>query len=314
MRERVGERGRGGSALWWAALQQVGGVGAGRALRLARIFGSAEAALAAPEAELIARGRLTPVQAAGIKHVAGSLEAVRRALAKWRRCGIHAVAMGEAGYPDSLLDLRTPPPLLYIKGELRRDDSRAVAIVGTREPTPGAELVAAHLARGLAERGFTIVSGLARGIDTAGHNGALESHRGRTIAVLGSGLLRIYPPENAALAERIGTRGCALAEVAPDTEVDRRLLLARDRLQAALSRAVLVIQAHPECGSVVTARHAARCGRLLLGVPWDEPPFREGWQRLAKMGAQPVDLTTDLDELAAAIGASRPRHTQRPLL
>lgn len=175
-------------------------------------------------------------------------------------------------------------------------------------------MMAERLARGLAERGFAIVSGLARGIDTAGHRGALTAKAGRTIAVMGCGLCRIYPPENAGLGEAIVERGCLIAEVPPETEVDRRFLLARDRLQAALSLAVIVVQAHRECGSMVTAGHARYCRRLLLGVPWSVPPFSEGWQRLQKMGGLAVHADSDLDWIAEKIAGHCHRSAQEPLL
>jgi len=309
-----GDRGRGGDRLWWAALSQVEGLGAAGLLRLARAFGSPEAALQASPQELVSHGRLTVQQAQEVKLAAASLPAVEQRIAAWARAGIELIAAGEPGYPLGLTDLKAPPPLLYLRGELRPEDRRAVAVVGTREPTREGELIAERLAQGLAERGLTIVSGLARGIDTAGHRGALAAQAGRTIAILGCGLLRIYPPENAWLAEEIAHRGCLMAEVPPETEVNRRFLLARDRLQAASSRAVIVVQAHRECGSIVTASHARACGRLLLGVPWPRPPFSEGWDRLRKLGAQPVDPEGDLDAVAEQIDFWPGPPGQSPLL
>jgi DNA processing protein len=310
----TGEEGRGGSALAWAALNQIEGIGAGAMLRLARVFGSPEAALGASSQDLVARGHLSLRQAEELKQVAASLDRLRRKTAAWEAQGLALLAMGEESYPSPLLDLRSPPPLLYLRGALMASDSRAVAVVGTREPTPEGTLAAEKLARGMAGRGFTIVSGLARGIDTAGHWGALAVEKGRTIAVLGCGLLRIYPPENGDLAERIVESGCLMAEVPPETEASRRLLLARDRIQAALSLAVIVVQAHAECGSIVTARQARRCQRLLFGVPWEGPPFSEGWQRLRRLGARPIYPDADLDEVAQRIAAHHPSSPQRGLL
>ena len=305
---------RGGDPIWWSALNHVEGIGAATMLRLARAFGSAEAAVNAAPEELVACGRLTPRQAAEVQHVSRGMEALRERIAAWSRAGIKLLAIGDDAYPPSLLDLRTPPPLLYLRGELRPEDGRSVAVVGTREPTAEGEFVAAQLAEGFAVRGFTDVSGLARGIDTAGHRGALGAPAGRTIAALGSGLLRIYPPENAGLAEQIALRGCLLAEVPPETEVNRKYLLARDRIQAALARAVVVVQAHRQCGSIVTASHAVACRRLLFGVPWSDGPFAEGWEKLRRMGAQPINTESDLDQLAHRILTSSPEPPQRRLL
>lgn len=307
------EEGRGGAALWWAAMQQAPGVGAATMLRLARVFGSPEQAVNASAADLMARGGLSEEQAAHIASSVSGMAGLRRRLDLLARQGIAPRSLDEPAYPLGLRDLRSPPPLLYLRGELRAEDVRAVAVVGTREPDQAGRRLARKLAQGFAERGFTVVSGLARGIDTAAHRGALAARTGRTVAVLGSGLLRLYPPENGVLASKIARRGCLLSELPPDTEVDRRSLLARDRIQAALSQAVIVVQAHAECGSIVTARHAKRCGRLLLAVPWDTSPFREGWRKLRSMGADPVGPDTDLDELARRLDGGPEDNPQQAL-
>jgi DNA processing protein len=280
-------------------------------LRLARVFSSPEAAVKASAEDLITRGRLTPPQAVDLKSV--SLKPLRQMISAWSQAGIELLAIGDERYPRSLLDLRTPPSLLYLRGDIRPGDTESVAVVGTRQPNGEGEEIAAKLAQEFAQRGFTDVSGLARGIDTAGHRGALAAPIGRTIAVLGSGLLRIYPPENVGLAENVASRGCVMAEVPPDAEVNRRFLLARDRIQAALSRAVIVVQAHRECGSIVTARHAVTCGRVLLGVPWTHGPFAEGWERLRKMGALPITADSDFDEISDRILTAMPVQMQAPL-
>lgn len=306
----VDRAGGGGEKLWWAAMQQVAGLGASAMLRLTRAFGSPQAALAAPLAELVARGGVSHEQASELRRAAESVDLLRRKIAAWRARGIELVSMEEEAYPANLRDLRSPPPLLYLRGTLRHQDARAVAVVGTREPDRDGARSARRIARELAARGFTIVSGLARGIDTAGHKGALAEEEGRTVSVLGCGLLRIYPPDNTLLANRIVESGCLMAEVPPDTQVERRLLLARDRIQAALSRAVIVVQALRECGSIVTAQQAVRCGRLLYGVPWSSPPFSEGWARLREMGASELSAEADFDAVAAELDAWRrePQH------
>ncbi len=283
--------------MWWAALQQVPGIGASAMLRLARAFGSPRQAVEAPAGELAARGRLSPEQVRWVKSMGDDEAALRSRVQAWRAQGVDLVAIGDEGYPASLLDLRTPPPLLYLSGSLVTRDAKAVAVVGTRAPTLHGAALAHKLGEEFARRGYTVVSGLAQGIDTAGHQGALAAPQGRTIAVLGCGLLRVYPPENSVLAGKIAGRGALVAEVPPDTEVQRSLLLARDRIQAALSMAVVVVQAHAECGSIVTARHALRCRRLLYAVPWPEGPFRDGWDTLRSMGAGEVTADTDLDSL-----------------
>ncbi len=239
---------------------------------------------------------------------------IKRKIEAWRSQGIELVCIGDERYPRRLRDLRTPPPLLYVRGSLLAQDDRAIAVVGTREPDRAGAALARRFGREFASKGFTIVSGLARGIDTAGHGGALGAGQGRTIAVLGCGLLRVYPPENARLASRVAERGCLVSEVPPETEVQAGLLLARDRIQAALSRAVVVVEAHAECGSIVTAKHAVQCGRLLYGAPWDKPPFSDGWRALQSLGALPITADANFDELAAAIDAHVSVPEQPPLL
>ncbi len=303
------EEGRGGDAPWWAAMQQAAGVGPATMLRLARAFGSPEKAVRAPVKELMARGGLSAEQAERIAAALSSIKAVEGRLQRLERSGITPCCIGDPGYPPALLDLPSPPPLLYLRGELD-PTAPAVAVVGTRDPDARGRRTARALAEGLAARGFTIVSGLARGIDTAAHRGALAAEEGRTAAILGCGLLRIYPPENAILAAQISLQGCLVSEVPPETEVDRRLLLARDRLQAALSWAVIVVQAHAECGSIVTARHARRCRRPLYAVPWETPRFHAGWRKLRGLGARPLEPNANLDELAAEIRAHPPRSEQ----
>ena len=314
MDDRGVSRGRGGEGFWWAALQQVPGVGAGTMLRLARAFGSAEAAVRASAEELRGRGKLSARQARGVLAVREAEAALRRRIDGWAAQGIGLLSQEDGRYPESLRVLRSPPPLLYVKGTLEPREARAVAVVGTRSPSREGAAVARKLGRELARRGHTIVSGLARGIDTAGHRGALEAEQGSTIAVLGCGLLRLYPPENSLLAGKVASAGCLMAEVPPETEVRRELLLARDRIQAALSRAVIVVQAHGECGSMVTARHAVRCRRLLYGVPWSEPPFSEGWETLRSMGARPLTGEFDLDSVCAEIDGDSPGPPQERLL
>ncbi|UCC67003.1 MAG: DNA-processing protein DprA [Armatimonadota bacterium] len=315
----VGEERRRGKAapegaLWWAALQEVEGVGAGTMLRLARVFGSAEGAVRASREELIARGGLSGEQADQVMGLRESAGRLRGRVQVWAEAGIELVGMDDARYPGGLRDLRSAPPLLYVRGTLIPEDARAVAVVGTREPSRAGARAARRLGRGLAERGFTIVSGLARGIDTAGHRGALAAEQGRTVAVLGCGLMQIYPPESGMLAARIAERGCLMAEVPPERRVDRRLLLARDRIQAALSRAVIVVQAHGECGSIVTARHARQCGRMLFAVAWEEPRFLAGWERLRELGARTIQADANLDALAEEIQMGSPGPTQGTML
>jgi len=283
-------------------------------LRLARTFGSPEQAVRASVDDLRERANLSLEQALKLRTISEKPEPVRSKLDAWREEGISLVCIEDSGYPRMLLSLKTPPPLLYLKGAIGESDARAVAVVGTRGPDRDGQEFAKWFARGLAGRGFVVVSGLARGIDTAGHWGAMEVEQGRTIAILGSGLLRIYPPENRTLANRIIDRGALIAEVPPDAHVHREYLLARDRIQAGLSRAVIVVQAGVDCGSIVTARAAVQCKRRLYGVEWQTGAFHDGWEQLRSMGARAIAQDTDLDALAAEIETVSEEASQSPLL
>ncbi|MBN1458952.1 MAG: DNA-protecting protein DprA [Armatimonadetes bacterium] len=314
MGRRIEGRGRAGEELAWVALQTVPGVGPAAMLRLAKVFGSARQAFAVSAEDLCARGGLTAQQAEAVGALHQREDEFAARIDRWRCEGISLVTIDEEAYPPRLKDLRHPPPVIYLKGSLRPEDARAVAIVGARQVDDAGRELANQLAADFSLRGFAIVSGLARGIDTAAHQGALSSEQGRTVAVLGNGLSHIYPPENLELAACIAAHGCLLAEVPPETSVDRGLLLARDRIQAALSRAVIVVQAYPECGSMVTARHAVDYGRLLFGVPWQSPPFSDGWEILQQLGARPLTRETDLRAVIDEIDAWEPPRNQPSLL
>jgi DNA processing protein len=199
--------------------------------------------------------------------------------------GMAVIPREDAAYPLSLLDLRVPPAVIFLQGDLLPRDGKAIAIVGTRTPTAKGLQLAREFSRQAVTAGFCVVSGLARGIDTAAHQAALAAG-GRTIAVLGNGLLKLYPPENKSLANRIARQGTLLSELWPETPVSPKALLARDRLQAALARAVVVVQSHLSCGSLTTARYAISCRRPLFAVPWEEEPFCIGSARLRETGAR----------------------------
>jgi len=188
--------------------------------------------------------------------------------------------------------------VLVTKGQIKQDDS-AIAIIGTREPSAQASEAARSLARGLADRGITIVSGLALGIDTAAHLGALDAQGGRTIAVLGCGLRHVHPRSNAGLATQIVGRGALVSELHPSTPIQGRHLMARDRIIAGLSRVVVVVEAGLNSGSLDTAQRAMTQGRLLYAMQGSE-----GTDDLISKGVQPITPdSAELDVLAAAARA-----------
>jgi len=269
------------SRVHWLALTHIPGVGGATLRRLLERFGSIEGIFAADPAELARVPRLSERAIAALQGV--SLEAVEAEMAALAEAGIALLTWEDPDYPASLHDLSDPPPVLFLRGTIRPQDERAVAIVGSRRAGEHGLGVARRLGKALAARGLTVVSGLALGIDTAAHEGALETPGGRTLAVLGSGLGVIHPRENRALAERIVACGTLLSELRPDTPPRGLYLMARDRIIAALSRAVIVVEAEERSGSLDTARRARRLGRPVLaclGSPGTEALLRAGAERL----------------------------------
>lgn len=297
------------SKVHWLALSTIPGIGGATARRLVERFGSLEAAWDASDEELRQVPRITPEVVACLRAI--SLDALEVELAALAEEGLDVVMWDDPGYPANLRHLGDAPPLLFVRGNLRPTDVQAVAIVGTRQPTPQGAAFAEKLAHGLAERGLTIVSGLALGIDTAAHRGALQAAGGRTLAVLGSGLRAIHPRENISLADAITHQGALLSELHPDAPPRGPNLMARDRIMSGLSRAVVVVEAGEKSGSLDTAAKARRQGRLLLAVPGSP-----GTQALLAMGAEPLDpQAADLDVLSQRINLWRavPEPAAKPL-
>jgi DNA processing protein len=230
-----------------------------------------------------------------------------------RRLGLALVTPPEDGYPPLLRASSDPPPVLYVRGRLEAEDRLAVAIVGARRATPHGERFAARLAEDLALRGFTVVSGLARGIDAAAHRGALACG-GRTIAVLGCGLDRVYPRDHARLAEAIAANGAVVSELPLGSAPLKRNFPERNRLIAWLSWATVVVEAARDSGSLITGRLAADEGRMVLAVPGSVgDPNADGTNGLLRQGAACCrgiedvldDLAPQIVETAAAVAAAR---------
>lgn len=221
--------------------------------------------------------------------------------------GAEMLWRGEAGYPVRLEALADPPPFLYLQGKRKILEQNAIAVVGTRRPTVYGRQATARLSADLARAGLVIVSGLARGLDTEAHKAALEAS-GETVAVLGSGLQRIYPPENKNLAARIVEVGCLLAEVPPPVEPMPWRFVARNRIIAALSLGVLVVEAGEKSGALITADFALDLGLDVFAVPG--PIFTaqsQGCLRLLQEGAKLVRSADDvLQEFGLAAPAAQP--------
>lgn len=279
------------SAAHWLALTTVSGIGGVTARKLIERFGDVEAVFAASPAELIEIPRVTEAMAAQI--LAAPIEQLESELLSLNDEGIDLLTWDDARFPALLRPLPDAPMVLFMRGALKRTDDNAVAVVGTREPTREAVELAQALGRELAARGLTVISGLALGIDTAGHRGAIET--GRTIAVLGSGIRFIHPKENVELAEQIIGCGAILSELHPNTPPKGQNLMARDRIISGLSRAVIVVEASEKSGSLDTASKAIKQGRLVYAVPGSA-----GTDQLLAGRAQRLDPSTiDFDRLAA---------------
>ncbi len=220
--------------------------------------------------------------------------------------GIEIVPCTGPAFPPGLRSLYDHPVVLYRRGALLKADALAVGIVGSRECTDYGRRQAGRFAQELAGLRVTVVSGLARGIDTAAHRGALRARGGRTLAVLGSGLLRVYPPENARLLDEIGARGAALSEFpllqGPETSSFPR----RNRLISGLSLGILVVEAAERSGALITADWALEQGRDVFCVPGPvESPLSRGCHRLIQQGAKlaedPIDVLEEIPAFASLV-------------
>jgi DNA processing protein len=234
------------------------------------------------------------------------LSRTRRAIDRGASIGIRPVVWTDDEYPPALAAIVDPPPVLWLRGAPAALERPSVAIVGSRAGTPYALAVAERLAADLAARGLTVVSGLARGVDSAAHRGALQA--GTTVAVLGSGVDVIYPSEHAGLARQIAQAGALLSELAPGTAPHKSFFPMRNRLISGLSRGVVVVEAGTKSGSLITARMALDQGREVLAVPGSVLGGRNrGGHALIRDGAKIVETADDIFE-ELGLGPS-PVHT-----
>lgn len=290
------------------------GVGPSRLAALVRHFGSAERALTAPARELEALPGVSPavarrVAAAG---AAGAGDgAVRRALRRIVSAGAVALTPDDLAFPDAFRLLPDPPFLLFAAGDLSLLGAPAVAVVGTRAPTEYGRAATLELAGALAGAGYTIVSGMARGVDTLAHRAALEAG-GSTVGVLGHGIEQVYPPENRALFDAARAGGLLITEFLPGETPKAGNFPRRNRLIVALSRAVLVVEMGLKSGAQHTVTYALEQGKEVLAVPGPiSSPASAGTNQLIKDGARLVTSATDVLEELEGVGAERPRPLSR---
>jgi DNA processing protein len=229
------------------------------------------------------------------------------------RHGVHLLALGTPEYPAALATIGVPPRLLYVRGALEPRDSESVAIVGSRQCTPYGRRMAERLAADLVRAGFTIISGLARGIDGAAHRGTLEAG-GRTVAVLAGGLSRIYPPEHKDLAEAVCRSGALVSEAAMDMEPMAGMFPNRNRIISGLARGVIIVEANEKSGALITARHAAEQGREVFAVPGPiDSAASAGTLGLLRHGAKLIrhadDVLEELRGIAPIVAPGQPKGT-----
>ncbi len=250
-------------------------------------FGTPEHVLAADSTSLRAIPGIGPKISQQIKAV--DVQQVETDLRRWRARGVSVLTWADEAYPSALRPLDDAPPTLFLRGE--QPISRQIAIVGTRRPTQANRRSAQNLATALVEGGWCIVSGLALGVDAAAHMGALALPEGRTQAVLGSGVLNIFPPEHARLAEVVLRQGALLSETNPEAPASAGQLVARNRLISGLSEALIVIQTEADGGAMYAARFARAQGRPVYALDIDAG----GNSQLLASGAIP--LHPDLRDL-----------------
>jgi len=271
------------------------GVGPRTRRKLVECFGAPAAVLRATKSQLYNVPGIGAVLSARILEAALSND-VDEVLQVCSKHAIRILLDDDTHYPTLLREIADPPGVLFAAGALSESDQRAVAIVGTRHATPYGLRQSQRLAMELAQAGFTVVSGLARGIDAAAHRGALAAG-GRTIAVLGGGLLRLYPPEHAELAYEIQQHGAVLSEAHPLRPPSSGNFPQRNRVITGLSLGVVVVEAGTRSGALISAHHALEQGREVFAVPGSiECPVARGCHQLLREGAKLVESVDDIVE------------------
>ncbi|MCZ2340965.1 MAG: DNA-processing protein DprA [Bacteroidales bacterium] len=293
------------------ALALIPGLGPKLTAAVLQHFGSAAAARQATAPQLEA------IPLIGAKLATKFAAALRRVdiTQEWQRIqlgGVSLALLGTPEYPAPLATIPDPPPLLYFRGAFAPADGQAIGIVGSRNCTPYGIRMAERIAAGLARAGWTVISGLARGIDGAAHRGALDAG-GRTIAILAGGLSSIYPPEHAHLAEAIARQGALATETPMTVDPQPGMFPARNRIISGLSRAIVVVEANVKSGALITVTHAAEQGRDVYAVPGNaDSPASAGCLDLIRKGARLVRSAEDiLEDVGGLAPFDPPKPTPR---
>lgn len=294
MSDPISEAGR--VHLRWALTD---GVGPLTFARIVELFGSAADALGASAMQLERVPRIGRASADRIAQARDTAD-VDAEVAAAAAHGVRILCLADDEYPAALRRIPDPPIVLYMRGELQETDAVAIAIVGTRRCSIYGSEQARRFGELLAGVGFTVVSGLARGIDSFAHHGAVDAG-GRSIAVLGSGLREVYPPENAALAERLVTAGACVSELPMTADVRRENFPSRNRIIAGLTLGTIVVEAPRRSGALITARVAGEYNREVFAVPGRvQEPTCQGSNELIRDGA--AKLITCIDDVLSELG------------
>jgi len=292
----------------WIALRLAPGIGKIACKNLIETFGTPEGILNAPFEKLLEIEGLAAKSIKALQNCRKNPE-IERELEKISGTDIRIVTWSNPEYPQSLKNIYDPPPYIYVRGTILPEDSNAIAVVGSRRASDYGLRAAADISRELAEAGLTVVSGMAAGIDSAAHRAALTA-KSRTIAVLGCGVDVCYPAENRRLYSEIIKKGAIISEYAPGTEPDSYHFPARNRIISGLARAILVVEAGPKSGSLITARLALEQGRDVFAVPGSIYSYKtKGANQLIRSGAALVETGRDIVEtlgMSAAITERAP--------
>lgn len=280
------------------------GVGPRTRKRLLEHFGSSEAVLQAAPSQLRDVPGIGPKLTRAIANESREID-VAALLQTCRHAGIDILTDSDAAYPRLLREIHDPPAVLFLRGKFQPRDALAIAMVGTRHATQYGLRQAERLAKGLAQAGLTIVSGMARGIDAAAHRGALAAG-GRTVAVLAGGLLNLYPAEHKDLAEQIAQAGLLVSESPPHSPPRAGAFPQRNRLITGLCLGVVVVEAGLRSGALISAEHAMEQGREVFAVPGRvDSRASRGCHRLLREGARLVECVEDvLEELGPLVEAA----------
>lgn len=285
---------------YWLGFHLIPNIGAARIARLIESFGTLERAWGASAADLREAGMNERAARALDEHRA-RIDPHR----EWERvqaAGARILTLADDAYPRLLRQIQSPPPVLYVKGRLEPADETSIGVVGTRRSTRYGREMADRLSSGLAVAGVTVISGLARGIDGIAHNAALENG-GRTLAVLGSGVDQVYPPEHRKMSERIVEQGALVSEFPLGTRPEARNFPIRNRLISGMSFGILVVEAPRQSGALITSSFAADQGRTVFAVPGSAlSTSSEGCHELLRNGAA---LAAEVDDILAELNLER---------